>query len=108
MREANGHISVNETAPTERFNHYVEEQIATWIQSHDSQALSASATTPEYEVAFFDEEAIGEISCLVVIHINDQLWRAWETAENPRAALARTLGALSVDDAATDAQSLTH
>lgn len=108
MREANGHISVNENAPTERFNAYVEEQVAAWIRAHESSSTTVSETTPEYEVAFFDEEAVGEISCLVVIHINDQLWRAWETADNPRAALARTLAALSVDDAATEAQQLAH
>ncbi|MES2964819.1 MAG: hypothetical protein V4760_13085 [Bdellovibrionota bacterium] len=93
MQEATGHVTVNERVPTERFHRFVEEKLKDWIRDH---GLNESQT--EFEVAFFDEESLGEVSCLVVIHAGDNLWRSWETADNPRIALARTLENLKIED----------
>ena len=101
MAEQMGHVTVNEHVPTEKFNRFVDEKVKAWIADHDAD----DGEPTEYEVAFFDEEPLGEVSCLVVIHTGGQLWRAWETADNPRAALARSLEGLHVDDEATATES---
>lgn len=94
MAEQMGHVTVNEHVPTEKFNRYVDEKVKAWIGDHEGEATQPA----EYEVAFFDEDTLGEVSCLVVIHCGGQLWRAWETGDNPRTALARSLEQLVVDD----------
>jgi hypothetical protein len=104
MREPSGHVTVNERVPTDRFNEYVEEKIAGWIQDHRIQQTDDL----EYEVAFFDEDSLGEVSCLIVVHTDGQLWRAWETADNPRAALSRSLECLTVNDENSSAEHITH
>ncbi len=86
MPEQMGHITVNERVPSQRFNRFVDEKIKDWMREH---ALGEDST--DYEVAFFDEDSIGEVSCLVVIHSGDHLWRSWESADNPRIALRRSL-----------------
>lgn len=97
-----GHVTVNEHVPTEKFNRFVDEKVKAWIADHQGDEPSPS----DYEVAFFDEEALGEVSCLVVVHCGGQLWRAWEVGDNPRLALARSLDRLVVDDEATASESL--
>lgn len=109
MREASGHITVNERQPTDRFNDYVEEKIQLWLKEHRANIAIEPQTAPEYEVAFFDEETLGEVSCLVVIHDGFQLWRAWETSSNPRLALGQSLAALKVDeDISASEANITH
>lgn len=93
MQEPTGHVTVNERVPTPRFHRFVEEKLKDWMRDH---GLVEGHT--EYEVAFFDEESLGEVSCLVVIHAGDSLWRSWETADNPRVALARSLENLKIED----------
>ena len=92
MADQTGHITVNERVPNERFNKFVEEQVRGWVREH---AISEDAT--DYEVAFFDEDQLGEVSCLVVIHNGEHLWRSWQSADNPRIALRRTLERLHED-----------
>src|SRR5262245_32728664 len=87
MREPVGHVTVNERMPSQRFHRYVSEKIKDWMHEHD---LGTEDHT-DYEVAFFDEDPLGEISCLVVIHAGDHQWRSWETADNPRLALDRSI-----------------
>ena len=94
-----GHVTVNEHVPTEKFNRFVDEKVKAWIADH--QSATNDDQPSEYEVAFFDEDTLGEVSCLVVIHCGGQLWRSWETGDNPRTALARSLETLVVDDEAT-------
>lgn len=98
MAEQMGHVTVNEHVPTEKFNRFVDEKVKAWIADHQG---ANDERASEYEVAFFDEDALGEVSCLVVIHCGGQLWRAWETGDNPRTALARSLEFLAVDDEAS-------
>jgi hypothetical protein len=97
MSQSNGHVTVNEHAPTEKFNRFVDEKVKAWVADHQGEEPQAS----EYEVAFFDEDTLGQVSCLVVIHCGGQLWRAWETGDNPRTALGRSLEQLAVDDEAS-------
>lgn len=92
MREPVGHITVNERIPSQRFHRFVDEKIKDWMKDHNLEEQPA-----EYEVAFFDEDPLGEISCLVVIHSGKQLWRSWETADNPRLALYRSIEHLHND-----------
>jgi len=92
MREPVGHITVNERIPSQRFHRFVDEKIKDWMKDHNLEEQPA-----EYEVAFFDEDPLGEISCLVVIHSGKQLWRSWETADNPRLALHRSIEHLHND-----------
>ena len=94
IKESYGHVTVNEHVPTEKFSRFVDEQVKKWMGGHQGQDGVAS----EYEVAFFDEETLGEVSCLVVVHCGGQLWRAWQSGDNPREALARSLDHLSIDD----------
>lgn len=101
-KESVGHVTVNEHVPTEKFNRYVDEKVKNWMSDHQGQ----DGSTAEYEVAFFDEDTLGEVSCLVVIHCGGQLWRAWETGDNPRTALARSLEHLVVDDEATSSEAV--
>lgn len=89
MRDPVGHVTVNERIPSQRFSRFVDEKIKDWM--HDHNLADAPS---EYEVAFFDEDPLGEISCLVVIHSGENLWRSWETADNPRLALRRSLESL--------------
>jgi hypothetical protein len=98
MAEQMGHVTVNEHVPTEKFNRFVDEKVKTWIADHQG---SGDEQPSEYEVAFFDEDPLGEVSCLVVIHCGGQLWRAWESGDNPRIALAKSLENLTIDDEAT-------
>ena len=98
MAEQMGHVTVNEHVPTEKFNRFVDEKVKAWVADHQADGDEQPS---EYEVAFFDEDTLGEVSCLVVIHCGGQLWRAWESGDNPRTALARSLEHLAVDDEAT-------
>lgn len=102
IRVGSGHVTVNEHVPTEKFNRYVDEKVQMWMKEHRGQETNAS----EYEVAFFDEDTLGEVSCLIVIHSEGQLWRAWETGDSPRSALARSLEHLRIDDEATSNETL--
>lgn len=86
MRDPNGHVTINERVPSQRFNRFVDEQIRDWMRDQNFGEDPA-----EYEVAFFDEDPLGEVSCLVVIQAGKQLWRSWETADNPRLALSRSI-----------------
>lgn len=88
-----GHVTVNEHMPTERFQRFVEEKVKDWIKDHGFDHQRS-----EYEVAFFDEDALGEVSCLVVVQVGDQMWRSWETADNPRAALSRSIEHLTIEE----------
>lgn len=100
MAEQMGHVTVNEQIPTEKFNRFVDEKVKVWIGDH--QSVDGGIGEPaEYEVAFFDEEMLGEVSCLVVIHCGGQLWRAWESGDSPRSALKRGLEQITVDDEAS-------
>ena len=101
MSDQMGHVTVNEHVPTEKFNRFVDEKVKTWIGDHEG----ADGQPSEYEVAFFDEDTLGEVSCLVVIHCGGQLWRAWESGDNPRIALQRSLEQLAVDDEASASES---
>jgi hypothetical protein len=97
-----GHVTVNEHAPSEKFNQFVDEKVRNWIGDHEGADVQQS----DYEVAFFDEEMIGEVSCLVVIHCGGQLWRAWESGDNPRSALQRGLEQLVVDEDASATEAI--
>ena len=81
-----GHVTVNERMPSQRFNRFVEEKVQGWLRDN-----SMDAAPVDFEVAFFDEEPLGEVSCLVVISSEGQMWRSWESADNPRLALRRTM-----------------
>ncbi len=98
-RESVGHVTVNEHVPTEKFSRFVEEKVQAWMSDHHAQDGAPS----EYEVAFFDEDTLGQVSCLIVVHCGGQLWRAWETSDNPRTALDRSLMSLTIDDEASSA-----
>ncbi|HVK61079.1 MAG TPA: hypothetical protein VM432_05995 [Bdellovibrionales bacterium] len=93
MREPQGHITVNEHVPTQRFHRFVDEKVKDWLRDHGFEDQPS-----EYEVAFFDEDVLGEVSCLVVVQSGEQMWRSWETADNPRAALSRSLEHLAIED----------
>lgn len=97
MHEASGHVTVNERMPSQRFNRFVEEKIKDWIRDHHMEAKQT-----EFEAAFFDEEPLGEVSCLIVVCIDNQMWRGWETADNPRLALRRSLENLHPDMSTQD------
>ena len=92
MREQSSHVTVNEQVPSVRFRRFVEDEVTTWMQHEGVAELPA-----EYEVAFFDEDHTGEISCLVVIHCGADIWRSWESADNPRMALQRSLEHLKIE-----------
>lgn len=97
MQEPHGHVTVNERVPTQRFHRFVDEKVRDWMREHHVDDDPA-----EYEVAFFDEEPLGEISCLVVVQSGDHFWRSWETADNPRLALRRSLEQLKVEASSTE------
>lgn len=102
IKVSNGHVTVNEHVPTEKFSRYVDEKVKSWLSDHQGQDGAAA----EYEVAFFDEDALGEVSCLVVMHCGGQLWRAWDRGDSPREALARSLEHLAIDDEATSSEAV--
>ena len=81
-----GHITFNERNPNSRLNRFVDERMREWMRDH----LDVLPET-DYEVSFFDEDPIGEISCLVIVQSGETLWRAWQSADNPRMALKRSL-----------------
>lgn len=103
MREPSGHITVNERLPSNRFHRFVDEKVKDWMKIHNLENNLA-----EYEVAFFNEETIGEISCLVVIHSGNAMWRSWETAANPQLALRRSLEHLQPEADKTEQVHITH
>jgi hypothetical protein len=96
----NGHVTVNERTPSHRFHRFVDEKIKDWVKD---QEITQQPT--EYEVAFFNEDAIGEVSCMVVIHSGPALWRSWETADSPQLALKRSLEHLRPE---TDVTEMKH
>lgn len=87
--EPSGHVTINERMPTQRFYRFVDEKIRDWVRENglDNKPV-------DYEVAFFDEDPLGEVSCLIVLNAGGQLWRSWETADNPRLALCRSIESL--------------
>lgn len=84
--ETTGHVTINERMPTQRFNRFVDERIRDWVREHNLDGRPV-----DYEVAFFDEDPLGEVSCLIVLNAGGRLWRSWETADNPRLALMRSI-----------------
>jgi hypothetical protein len=92
LESSSGHVTVNERAPSQRFQRFVEEQIKLWIKEN-----SLNDPNMEYEIAFFDEDPLGETSCLIVVQSGELLWRAWETADNPRAALKLSIEHLRLE-----------
>ena len=84
-------ITVNERVPSHRFHRFVDEKVRSWIRD---QGLRENDF--DYEVAFFDEEPLGEVSCLIVLQSADHMWRSWETSDNPRFALLKSLEHLKV------------
>ncbi len=81
-----GHVTINERNPSSRFSRFVDERMKDWMRDY----LDDLPET-DYEVSFFDEDPLGEISCLVIVQSGETLWRAWESADNPRTALKRSL-----------------
>ena len=107
MQEPNGHVTVNERVPSHRFHRFVEEKVKDWMKENLNDELA------QYEVAFFEEDVLGEVSCLVVIQAGDHLWRSWESADNSRLALSRSLShlELQIEDGINETikpQQLTH
>lgn len=90
---SNGHVTVNERMPSQRFHRFVDTKMRDWLRDHDLNEGNA-----EYEVAFFDEEPLGETSCLVVVHSGPKMWRSWESADNPREALRQSIDRLRLED----------
>jgi hypothetical protein len=88
----NQNVTVNEKSPTPSFNRWVDERVRDWMRDHEIEGEQT-----DYEVAFFDEDSIGEVSCLVVIHAGNHVWRSWESASSPRASLSRSLERLHED-----------
>ncbi len=86
MRESAGQVKFNERNLNDRLQRFVDEKIRHWIENHEPYE-----NPTDYEVAFFDEEALGEISCLIVVQSGAKMWRSWETASNPRLAFSRSL-----------------
>jgi hypothetical protein len=84
-------ITVNERVPSHRFHRFVDEKLRAWIRDQ-----GYSENDFDFEVAFFDEEPLGEVSCLIVIQSADRMWRSWETSDNPRFALLKSLEHLKV------------
>ncbi len=84
--ETSGHVTINERMPTQRFHRFVDEKIREWIRENGLDTKPV-----DYEVAFFDEDPLGEVSCLIVLNAGGQLWKSWETADNPRVALRRSI-----------------
>jgi hypothetical protein len=83
---AYGQVTINQKSPTQTFQRFVDEQVTAWLEAHN---LNVSESV--YDVSFFSEEALDEMSCMISIESNGQTWRAWETADNHRIALARSL-----------------
>lgn len=92
QHEASGRVTVNEHMPSQRFHRFVDEKIRDWMEAHQ-----LTGRPLDYDVAFFDEDPLGEVSCLIVINASGHLWRAWETADNPRVALSRSIENLRME-----------
>jgi hypothetical protein len=88
----NQNVTVNERSPSPSLNRAVDERIRDWMRDHE---IDGEKT--DYEVAFFDEDPTGEVSCLVVLHAGEHVWRSWEAAGSPTAALTRSLERLHED-----------
>lgn len=84
--QISGHVTVNERIPSERFTRFVDEKMKDWVRD---QEIAADAF--DYEVSFFDEDSIDEVSCMALVQAGSHIWRSWETADNPRLALRRAL-----------------
>lgn len=91
--ETVGRISVNDQNPTSRLQRYVEERVKRWLVSQELD----EAKPMDFEVAFFNEEVVGEVSCLITVQAGETQWRSWETGESPQSALNRSLENMHVD-----------
>lgn len=92
MNDLTGQVTVNERAPNPRFHRFVDESIRDWLRENDIDDHST-----EYQVSFFDEDPLGEVSCMIVLQSGENLWRSWETADNPRIAFRRSLDQMRVE-----------
>lgn len=84
--EAVGVVTFNERSATALFERFVQDEVRRWLEDRDEASPPLT-----YEIAFFDEDSLNEVSCLVAINAQGQLMRSWETADNPRMALKRSL-----------------
>lgn len=87
-----GQVKFNERSLNDGLQRFVDENIRRWLMA---QNIGPDPT--DYEVAFFDEDTLGEVSCLITVNSGARLWRSWETATNPRLAFNRSLEHLHPD-----------
>lgn len=85
-------VSFNEQGCDTQLEKFVDTNIRTWI---DSSGIGDELT--DYEVEFFAEESIGNVSCLIVVQSGPKMWRSWETGDDPQTAFYRSLENLQKD-----------
>ena len=92
-------ITVNDRSADAEFASHVNSEIERWasnagldLSAGDSENDSAAR---DFQVAFFDEDHVGKVSCLIVVKECERLWRAWESASDLRQALTMSLSTLA-------------
>ena len=84
-----GQVTFNDRAATALLEGYVDDQVRSWLDGRNESDLT------RYEVAFFDEDSLSEVSCLVALFSDGRLLKSWESADDPRLALKRSLDNLT-------------
>ena len=93
MRENLGEIKFNEHGLSDSgLQRFVDDKMRQWLKS---EGLAEGPT--DYEVSFFDEDVLGEVSCMIAVHCGSKSWRSWESADNPRTAFFRSIENLHGD-----------
>lgn len=86
MYDSLGTVKYNEHLITDRLQRSVDEKLRHWMHE---QHLDGSPA--RYEVSFFDEDILEEVSCMVLVQSGNREWRSWETAANARQAFSLSL-----------------
>lgn len=94
MYDSLGMVKFNERILNDRLQRFVDEHMRQWLRD---QGIEIESEPANYEVSFFNEDVLDEVSCLITAQSGSRSWRSWETAPNARLAFGLSLERLHLD-----------
>ncbi len=93
MHDSLGSVKYNERTLHDRLSRDVDEKMRHWLRERRLDEGPSG-----YEVSFFDEDILEEVSCLIMVQARNRRWRSWETAPNARQAFILSIERLRLSE----------